>query len=373
MFFFDWLDVYQDHSEDIAPREGSYFEVDAITGEYRRLRQPPVKQEGSYSTSINILVSGNRVKVSGNPSKYNRIDNLFGYASLDYAIGVFNQVLLTLGYPPFTKGTRLYHKQSPDGMRAIQYSDGACITRMDVTENRAVGEGCLSSYLKAISGQSYRRMAPHLFTDGKTVEWKSAKGKARLIYPGVYDKAFEIDLHQLPKIKKAFGVDSPEYRYLSTIRDYCRSHGVARFEQKFHSEFLRKENLAFWGFFTESNIERFHSEFMSIDDKLQVTAMTFENISERLIRLRIVDSTKAANTTAMYAIQWMTGQTFDLSKKQVQTHRARLRQIGIDIARPCDLTRHSPVYVLKAREIKVQSLPVPDWYQRVKTNHLRVA
>ncbi|MFQ1018192.1 phage/plasmid replication protein [Gilliamella sp. BG7] len=60
--------------------------------------------------------------------------------------------------------------------------------------------------------------------------------------------------------------------------------------------------------------------------------MDFETVAEQLIRCGVVDTTRSANTTAMYALQWMHGQTFDFRKSQVQIHRARLRKIGIDIA-----------------------------------------
>ncbi|WP_219856870.1 phage/plasmid replication domain-containing protein [Stutzerimonas kunmingensis] len=48
----------------------------------------------------------------------------------------------------------------------------------------------------------------------------------------------------------------------------------------------------------------------------------------------VVTQTKALYTTATYFQLWRDGKEFDLSKKAVQTHRARLRKIGIDIAVP---------------------------------------
>lgn len=44
--------------------------------------------------------------------------------------------------------------------------------------------------------------------------------------------------------------------------------------------------------------------------------MDFETISEQLIRHGVVETTRSANTTAMYAIQWMHGHTFDFNKRQ---------------------------------------------------------
>ena len=370
--FIDWLDVYQDHDGEIAPREGAYFEMDAISGEYRGMKQPAVLHAGSHSTTIQIIVSGSRVRVSGNPSKFNRIDNLFGHSSIDAAVAIFNQVLLTIGYPPFTKCRKRSQIETSKG-KFVARADGATITRIDITENRALGKGNQNDYLRAVSTQPLRRSIPQLYTNGKTVDWKSTKGNARMVYACIYDKAHEIDLHQLPKIKRKSGEDSTDYKYLSHIRDYCLEQGVVRFEQKLKSEFLRKNNLCFWGFFNESDLQTIHNEFMSIDEKLQVSAMTIEGISERLFRLGIVDSTRAANSSALYAIQWMSGQRFDLNKSQVKIHRARLRKIGIDIGRPCDISRHSPVYIRKSQDIKVSSLPVPDWYQLPKTNFLKVA
>jgi hypothetical protein len=48
----------------------------------------------------------------------------------------------------------------------------------------------------------------------------------------------------------------------------------------------------------------------------------------------VTPSVSAANATFVYAVQWREGMTFDLSKSAVKVHRARLRRLGIDIAKP---------------------------------------
>ena len=101
--------------------------------------------------------------------------------------------------------------------------------------------------------------------------------------------------------------------------------------------------------------------------------MSLETISEKLIRLGICPSTLSANTTATYAILWMAGQRQDTSKRAVQTHRARLRKIGIDIAMKCDLSRHSVAYVKQAREVSEQNLLTPHWYENPRTQLKLVA
>lgn len=65
----------------------------------------------------------------------------------------------------------------------------------------------------------------------------------------------------------------------------------------------------------------------------------------------------------MYAIQWMHGQTFNFNKKAIQTHRARLRKIGIDIAQRCNLSKFSPVTVREIRQVQISDCPIPSWYK----------
>jgi len=156
------------------------------------------------------------------------------------------------------------------------------------------------------------------------------------------------------------------------VRDYCALHGVVRMEQELKNEFLQRECLAYWGLFDERRFAELHDEFLRIDERLKVTAMDIVSISEQLLAEQIVNTTRAANTTAMYAIQWMHGQQFDFNKSAVQEHAARLNRIGINIRNACDTSRFAPVFVRQAREItKSTVLAIPSWYQR--PNHLQVA
>lgn len=371
--FFDWTKIYQDFDFELPIiGQRAYHEIDVTTGEHIALRQPPHKHEGSYSTSVQISISGNRLTVSGNPSRLNRLENLFGFGTLDECVSAYNRELVKLGLPLFTKCTHVGYLQGKDGTKAQKVTDGAVFQELHITSNQAVGEGVTDDFLKALSTQRYRNSIPRLHTNGKTVDWLSKGNKASLIYPSVYDKAFELSLHQLPKVRQRYGDKSPEYCYLKRVIDFCMKHGVIRYEQKLKSAFLRREGLNFYGLHDEGKFHRLQEDFLAINDKLQVTSMTLEGISERLIRLGICDGTRAANTTAMYAIQWMSGQRFDLAKKQVKVHRARLRKIGLDIAQPCDVSRHSTVYVVKAKEVVVRDLARPDWYRGPERSHLKL-
>ncbi|WP_371321888.1 phage/plasmid replication domain-containing protein [Pseudomonas ficuserectae] len=62
--------------------------------------------------------------------------------------------------------------------------------------------------------------------------------------------------------------------------------------------------------------------------------MSFREVTRRLVDEGILSNTKSAYTTAVYYQLWIEGEDFDLSSRSVQTHRARLRRLGFDIARP---------------------------------------
>lgn len=364
-FFFDWLTAYQDFEQRL-PVLGDQLHVvvDALTGAVLHESSPSFRHEGSFSTSIQIRVTPFRITVSGNPSRLDRIDNLFGFTSLDDCFRVYNRVLLSLGLPPFTKCTRTFFRQGEDGKKVQLLSDGAVIREVHCTTNRAVGEGCVVDYLKALSTQHFRNSLPHLHSNGRTVDWRSKKGHARLLYTCVYDKAFEMLLHHQDKILREFGRDSEEFRYFRQVVEFCESQGIARFENKIKSELLRRGGCCFWGLFDESLFAQWQEQLLAIDERLQVVDMKYETIAEKLLRVGVCTSTLAANTTAMYALSWMSGRSFDLDKSAVKIHRARLRQIGIDIADPCDLTRHAPIQIRRAKEIVTSDyIAAPSWYR----------
>lgn len=367
----DWLTLSQEFDFDLpAIGDKHLIVIDSLTGERLSERQTPVKYEGSHSTSIRILISGRKLRVEGNPSKIDRLDNLFGYATIEQCIQVYNRILTGLGLPGFSRCTRLEQRQT--GKSVGYWSDGACIERLDLTTNVGVGEGNVLAYLRGLATQRIDRSISNLYRNGRTVDWQSIKGGSRLQYRKAYDKGFELELHALPRAKRKYGEDSAEYKYIDDLIKYCSKYGVVRFEQELKSEYLKREGLRYWGLFDESRLTALHSEFLRVDEKLEVTAMDTITIAQHLLEKGIVSSQHAANTTASYALNWSHGQTFDFEKSSVKTHRARLRKIGIDIANPCDTSLFSPVIVTKAREItKTYSLPVPDWYQK-PVHHLKL-
>ena len=111
-FFIDKLCVVQDHKPDnfFIPHVGQYinYRVDLKTGSTSE-SIGDLHFEGSYSSSLMIRSDGFRVSVYGNPSRWNRIDNLFGLKTLDDCMAVYNHILQGLGLPEFTKCTKYYY------------------------------------------------------------------------------------------------------------------------------------------------------------------------------------------------------------------------------------------------------------------------
>lgn len=363
--FFDWLTIEQDFGHQLPILgEVAYQRIHLESGEASDLCQPVFQHKGSFCDQVSISVRGSVLKISGNPSRWNRLENLFGLHSVDACVQVYNNILVELGLPVFTKCTRIWPRQAKENERAGLATDGACIREIHLTSNRRVGKGNEDDYISGLSTLPYRNSMPRLHGNGKSVDWLSKKGNASLIYPTVYNKAHELKLHALNKIENKFGKKSNETLYLKRVISFCEEQGVVRFEQKLKSRYLQKNSLLFWGLTDYSTLSTLHDEFISLDKSLMVTAMDFDTISENLINNGIVDSTRAANTTAMYAIQWMHGHKFDFSKTQVQTHRARLRRIGIDIAQRCNVSKFSPVIVKNIREVIVNECVIPAWYEK---------
>lgn len=100
--------------------------------------------------------------------------------------------------------------------------------------------------------------------------------------------------------------------------------------------------------------------------------MNILNISKTLLEKGICSNTKSANSTALIAINWMYGEDYSAKIKsnhgRLKTHRARLRRIGIDIAKPCNISIFNPVTVREVKQITRQPLQQPDFYRHPVPN-----
>jgi hypothetical protein len=366
-FFIDKLNVKQTHQANdlrLVGKQACYY-VDLQTGETKETPYiTHLQHEGSYSSSLTVRCDGSTVEVYGNPSRYGRMDNLFGYRSIDECFDFYNSILEKLGLPPFTKCTEYLFFQGKEGSRASKTSDGALISHIDVTRNWSVGSGNERAYLKALSSQSIgRSVPPFLYPDENTVDWYGSnmqKNGSTFRYIKVYNKFQDLLRHQFKILKWA---DSASFAYYRQLLDFCSDNGVLREEHSFKRPLLKKLNCFAWGLFSESDLQSHLESITNIRERLEASKIEHETIADRLIEAGICKSGQSANATQNYYSMWLHGQELDKHKRQFKLHKSRLLQIGFDISVKPDISRYSPTNVKSITSIVVKVIQSPpDWY-----------
>lgn len=365
-FFIDKLVMHQEYSDSLPVVGKSLcIEHDLQTGEFIHQSPKSLTVEGSYSTKLQIRSNGNRVSVSGNPSRYNRLDNLFGLSTIDSCVSVYNQILAEYDLPPFTKNKIEFSQQ---GDKPTRLYNGAVITAIDLTKNHYVGKGNEPLFLRGVSSQSVGRgKSGFLYPDGNTASWGYGSYRPYVIY----NKANDLRLRSSKILKNA----SPEdINYFNQLIDFCELNGVVREEYKFKRQYLHKHNLRHYGLFRENDFESHLKELDLILDRCKISGEQSMTIADKLLKNEIVRSRQSANATQSYAMLWMQGVDIksQLKKSQYYEHKSRLKAVGIDINVPFDVTRMSPT-LIKRKEIEISELIPPNWYRHAKHNTLRIA
>lgn len=379
-FFIDKLCVTQDHTPkhgEILPfvAQHRYIKVDLQTG-LETEHYDNFKMEGSYSSSLTIKCNGYEVSVYGNPSRWQRIDNLFGLKTFDECIAVYNQILKQLELPEFTKCTTFEFKQSLSGGKNVKKYNGAIIKHVDFTRNLVVGQGNEKTYLKGLSTQSIGRSVPaFLYPDEATVEWYGAHMQkmtgSTYRYIKVYIKTSDLLRNQNKNLK---GATMEDHEYFSKLLDFTASSGVIREEHSFKREYLKRHDLCAYGLVKEEQFKEELETITNIRKRLEVNNMKLEDIAENLIESGVCKSRQAANCTEYMYRKWLCGEYIDKTSNQYFINKKRLLCLGIDISIKLDITR-APIRLKNCEVIEVRSLEAPDWYRYPvvpKSNHLRL-
>lgn len=379
-FFIDKLCVTQDHTpshDDVLPfvAQHRYIKVDLQTGQETE-HYDNLKMEGSYSSSLMIKCNGFEVSVYGNPSRWHRIDNLFGLKTFDECIAVYNQILTGLGLPVFTKCATFSFKQSLSGNKNIKKYNGAIIKHVDFTRNLSVGQGNEKTYLKGLSTQSIGRSVPaFLYPDESTVEWYGAHMQkmngSTYRYIKVYLKTSDLLRNQKKNLK---GATMEDHEYFAKLVEYTATNGVIREEHSFKREYLVRHDLCAYGLVKEEQFKEELQTIANIRKRLEVNNMKYETVADQLIESGICKSRQSANATQMYYMLWLHGQSMDRTKSQFREHKSRLLQLGIDISIKLDITR-APLRLKECDVIDVRPFSAPSWYRHPvvpKANHLKL-
>ncbi len=364
MFFIDQLFIQQDYPEGGLPLVGKHVieKLDMETGEKLPPSVNQKRLEGSFSTKLTIRCDGTRVRVEGNPSRWQRMDNLFGLKTLDECVQVYNHVLAQYDLPPFTKNTRLNHRQTSESKSSSLIGDGAEITSIDWTRNHELGEGNEQSFIRGMSSmQIGRARKPKLYPNGMTCNWGEA---STWIMSKLYCKAFELKEHLKKSKRKKDGVTEEQLQYIDQLIAYCELHGVVREEHSLRQTLLKRHNLQFYGLVTEQDFFTYTNDIEKAMNTAQITHDEHVSIADQLLQSGAVDTLRKANTTMSYFTMWQHGVDLrsHLNRSQFYEHKARLKHIGIDIGQQFDVSRMCPT--LKRSEVlEVKPLSVPDWYQ----------
>lgn len=362
--------------------------MDSETGEYKdawsicggEIDYDVVKFEqhrGSFETTLMIRMVGGRLEVRGNPSAWGRLDNLFG-VGIDDGIAIYNDVLRGLGLPEFTEGEVQRIGGAfvrNDGSTSEVYT-GAHITRVDATQNTAVGMGNVAHFNKWLSGQKLYRTAP----DDKQLEqfarwdWSTTYMSESKYWIGAksYDKAralLEVTLpHYLDKLKKAAKAGTINksdvqrlYKeaedYLDGLALWCAEQGIARLEWSFKSRwFAQQKGLGYWRpGQTESAIMDIAEKEM---DKISTRAVVYQEDA--------YDGLTDKEFTLLS--KWKAGRDLVgeglVSKSGFYRFRTSIRaKTGHDIgARPLHRVIEARPVFFRIQPVEMRSAPV--WYQR---------
>ena len=361
-----------------------FISVDLHTGEYdpTAVRTSRTTVQSSYSTSLRVSCDGHCVRVEGNPSRFGRVENLYGFQTFEECIRVYNIVLAKLGLPPFTTGRFSFKTDNRSGAKDrkhLKTYSGCVIKHVDITRNHSVGYRNEYAFLRALSSFSLPNgKKPNLYPNGATVDYSTSRsiGGSSWDYSKLYIKAHELIEHMKKNLKNATDADAEYYKKLI---EHCQAAGIVREEHSFKAKKLARYELCFYGHVTVEDLAN-HFTLTTLDtltETLEVATMDYITIADQLLKRKIVNSRQAANATANYCHMWLNGQSLyneDSGKypRQYYVHKARLIQLGLDISIPFDATRTALPMIKRQREITVRPHQMPDWYRKPSTRNFVV-
>jgi len=377
MVFVDWLSISKNHTPGSLPVVGSEVRLshDIDSGELLREQVIGKRHAGSFDTSLHIRSDASRVTVDGNPSAFDRPDNLFGLPSVAAGVDKINSQLATLSLPVFdsikpdVKFSSTVHVlpvtrrfDSSNGMQSAR-SDSLLadsrsrLSRVDVTENLCTDDPV--AFIRHLSGYCHHGKCGHLYPNGRTVEWGAG---SRRIYIKFYDKAFDIEQKIKALVKRLASKNRDNIQlhisYLTQLHTYCVQNGIVRLEVTFKSTELTDRNLFYiedWEGHTMSNVlapYQFHK-------KINVEETRFDGVFSHLLSLDYSD--RISRQAELIHTSWVNGSDVKAlcgSKESYYRYRRILLNVGVDIFTPCDISR----ITLRAHKSSWSEAQKPDWY-----------
>lgn len=327
--FVDMVKVSQYHGERCPELVGGLtFKYDddgdlvTETGHNKALR-------GSFSTALQVKSHGGRVTVRGNPSRFNRPDNLFGY-DIDECLTIINVELGKLGLPAFTAGEELPTTVSSiDGWHGLPDWSGATISELHLTENYSAGSDLLARLaIKAYQSRAVAYMRKAVYGE---------------------ETAYFHNTHRTVKAYRK-GPDMAVHCKESPWREWALEQGIVRHEVELHYRYLQKTGLRFWGNCTMARLYRL---FEKESAALGRPELSFEPLD--------ID-TLPPQCRVPYAA-WLKGEDLRalLPRATFYRYRKLLRERGVDIAEVRPFGQAIPI--VRVVELAPARAPVGYWQE----------
>lgn len=340
----DWLSISEKHPAGGLPvwGEDCLLKYDLATGETLAKWITGYQHPGSYDSSLRVRCDGSRVEVSGNPSRWNRPDNVWGFETVQEAAVVYDRVLESLGLPPFDHEGGEVVRRTASGLGIAL---GARISRVDLACNYSLGEAAdVSWWLRWLSSYCWRGRPGEVYPKTKLAETAAWYGSKRVVVKW-YNKAAEMRAH---------GSGAKE------VMQYLEMNSAVRYEIELMSRELTERGLWRLGAWDRVMMSELMCEY-DWTERMQIGEFTMDKIEKRLIESGV--SVRTAHAVQGTVMLWQSGYDIRALMSQATWYRHRslvLKYLGIDISQAMNVDR----LPLKCRVVKPAPLSIPDWYQR---------
>jgi hypothetical protein len=355
----DWITIRQVHSDSATVGKNLCVWLDPATGERLTETVGRLSHEGSFSTSVSIRAYKGVVEWSGNPSRWGRPDNVWGYSTLDQAMTVVNGHMRALGLPEFSASAvalRDRRSQLDNGW----LTTGASLTRVDLAWNFFAGDAkSLSAYIRAASSATYRGKPSKASATG--CSWGQAKTTTLVCY----DKGQELAAHTRKPPKQKGMKPTPveeeaikAWHYRQRLAEWSREHGLGRWEIRLGRNTLRQLGLRSLDEWSDAAAREYCEKRRN---DVRVGAMTgLDRAFEAFVAAEYTE--RQASTLSGLVARWYMGEDVQqgLSRATFYRHHAAIKAVmGIDLRSKPDVA----VLNTKVREVTLTPAVPPSWYR----------
>lgn len=365
MWSIDWVSIRQYHQDIDNTGENICRWFDGYSGALLSEGVGYLSHKGSFSTAVSLRASGGVVEWSGNPSRWGRPDNVFGYRRMRDCVDLINGQLAEYSLPPFTVDTRRAsdRRLTAPGADLVLDHSGAVLTRVDLCRNMATGSArARDAYLRAASCAVYRGKSGE--SRPGSVTW----GSRRNSLIKFYDKSAEL-IANMPRLGKPpmnftaavrrerdAIMESIEYR--KRLAAWCDDVGLIRQEVQFGRQALRAQVLRELGDWSE--YRAFELAAQRVDAMKVGCSVDMRNSFDAFIDAGFTARRAAVLSGVVSA--WYMGHdpAQGVSRATWYRYRADVASVlGLD------LTQRPDVAVLTARVQSVDLSPAvpPAWYR----------